>query len=205
MYIAYFINQISECNLDIIRCIIIIVKSLLNCNLKVCAVRLHIKSPPASSLICNKWKLLADNEESPPSRQIYDATGDLRGLLESPHCFFLREESCIDALNKDPSPPPPLPLSASLCDKQGVYVVNEAHHSVMELKYIYCVPCHNLLLNKLTVLEKPPVMTCAAARGQCWHAEETGGAPGREQVPQVDTEGAEHHPSCKFLLLAAAA
>lgn len=75
----------------------------------------------------------------------------------------------------------------------------------MELKYIYCVPRHNLLLNKLTVLEKPPVMTGAAARGQCWPAEETGGAPGREQVPQVDAEGAEHHLSCKFLFLAAAA
>lgn len=69
---------------------------------------------------------------------------------------FLQEESCINALNKDP--PPPLPLSAPLCDKQGVYVVIETHHSVMELKYIYCVPCHNLLLNKLTVLEKPPVI-----------------------------------------------
>lgn len=74
----------------------------------------------------------------------------------------------------------------------------------MELKYIYCVLCHNLLLNKLTVLEKPPVMTCAAARGQCWPVEQTGGAPWREQVPQVNTEGVEHHLSCKFQFLAAA-
>lgn len=83
--------------------------------------------------------------------------------------------------------------------------MNDAHINVIELKYIYCVPCHNLLLNKLTVLEKPPVVTYDAARCQCWPAEEAGGAPVRVQLPQVDAEGVEHHLSCKFLFLAAAA
>lgn len=40
----------------------------------------------------------------------------------------------------------------------------------MEMNYIYCVPCHNLLLNKRTVLEKAPVMIRVAARGQCGSA-----------------------------------
>lgn len=45
------------------------------------------------------------------------------------------------------------------------------------MNYIYCVPCHNLLLNKLTVLETYRVMLYTAARGQCGPVEVTGGAP----------------------------
>lgn len=40
MYIAYYMNQISECNLDIMRCIINRVKSLLPFNGEICA--LHV-------------------------------------------------------------------------------------------------------------------------------------------------------------------
>lgn len=62
--------------------------------------------------------------------------------------------------------------------------------NVMEMNYIYCVPCHNLLLNKRTVLEKAPVMIRVAARGQCGSA--GGGDWWRtsvEPIPQVDAEG----------------
>lgn len=77
MYIAYYMNQISECNVDIMICII---------NIRVYYVlnerfALYMS---ASSLICNKWKLLAEPDEPPHSCQIYDAPRDLRGLLESP-------------------------------------------------------------------------------------------------------------------------
>lgn len=119
---------------------------------------------------------------------------------------FLQEESCINALNKAPLHPP-LPLSAFLCDKQGVYVVNETlspHHNVMEMNYIYCVPCHNLLLNKRTVLEKSPVMICVAARGQCGPAEVTGGAPVWSRYHRWMLREPSHHLSRTILSPAAA-
>lgn len=77
------------------------------------------------------------------------------------------------------------------------------HGNVMEMNYIYCVPCHNLLLNKRTVLEKAPVMILVAARGQCGPAEATGG-PGWRGYHRWMLRDSSHHLSRTILPLAAA-
>lgn len=74
----------------------------------------------------------------------------------------------------------------------------------MEMNYIYCVPCHNLLLNKRTVLEKSPVMIRVAARGQCGPAAAPGGAAGWSRYHRWTLRDASHRPSCTILSLAAA-
>lgn len=103
---------------------------------------------------------------------------------------FLQEEMCINALIK--KGPQTLThthrhhhcwSTVSLYDKEGVSVnicgewnTCPTHGWQCNGKKLslYCVPCHNLLFNKLTVhkLSRGVVVPCVATRCQCWVVEE---------------------------------
>ena len=146
-------------------------------------------------MICNKWKLV--NQHTVVRFMMQPGTLEaFWNLLTA--SVFLQEESCNNALNKDtPSPHChgqhlSLWQTGCLCSDW-----NPPQCNGIEVYIVFPVP--TLLLNKLDCPgTKAPVMTCAAARGQCWPA-------GDRWTWAGTTGGVEHHLSSEFLLLAAAA